>query len=215
MRIGLLILILLSPLNGAAVENDGILSKFKLVGVIAEAQKNKTDSGIVVIKDVASSRSFMLRSGQSLPNMRRWKIQDISRGGIVVSNGEVRVSLTHYSFQGPAKTDKSEPNTELANDENDWPPEEYYENSLEAESFKEAIDQYLEDLGEARSAPEGQGLNRQIRSFDDLLEYKRAAKSSIRVSRPTRSGASKTVTEAASSSTESPTTQQFSSFYYP
>lgn len=186
MRVSFVIYSILFSAFAYGVEGNNVLTKYQLVGVISDGKVGEKDSGIVVVKDVESQRSVMLRVGQGLPYMNQWKIEAISRTGVVLTDGGSKVNLSYYSHLAPDMPYKSvnEPTVRFISEdqeEEEWPAEGLAEQGIEADRFREAIDRYLEDFDDDSLAEpvdldsvSDTGLNRQIRSFDRLSEYKKS-----------------------------------------
>lgn len=68
------------------IDQPSVMTKYSLVGVIANGTEAKKHKGIAVIRDIETKRSLTISVGDFLP-YSPWKVQTVERDRIIVANG--------------------------------------------------------------------------------------------------------------------------------
>jgi len=127
---------------GFAIENDPILRRFSLVGVIATDGKATQAGGIAVIKDQSSGATMTLKTGDHMPYDSNLKVRSVNRNNVELSDGTHSSVLTFLGsfpeatstqsdsmMSGPEIAIPSSPKTSLYEGEidSDYEPFDEYE----------------------------------------------------------------------------------------
>jgi hypothetical protein len=94
-----------------AVEATSIADRYRLVGVIAAADKKGQDASLAVIKDEQTGRSVMVRTGEQLPGSDDVRLAVIRRNEIELSASGQNIVVGYGG--GEAKVEKQDTVTEF------------------------------------------------------------------------------------------------------
>jgi hypothetical protein len=76
-----------TPIQAVEIGGIQIVERWSVVGVITDAEKDGQQTGVVVIKDIPSQKTFTLPIGSKLPSDPTFKIMSAGRRQVVVSDG--------------------------------------------------------------------------------------------------------------------------------
>jgi hypothetical protein len=98
-----------------AVEVTSIADRYRLVGVIAAADKKGQDASLAVIKDEQTGRSVMVRTGEQLPGSDDVRLAVIRRNEIELSSNGQSIVVGYGG--GEAKVEKTDAVSEFIQSE--------------------------------------------------------------------------------------------------
>lgn len=92
---------------GRKIDNDQVMDRVALVGVIAGASRG--DDGVAVIKDKQTGRTYAIKTGDSLPGVSHIKLQSVQRE-LAVFNADgksfnVRLAIGGYAQEAEDEQD--------------------------------------------------------------------------------------------------------------
>ncbi len=95
----------------AAVETRSIADDYQLVGIISGG--SKTERGIVVLRELASKRTFTVRTGDRIPQSDGVTVKSIGQGSVVLATTQSTVELGYGGSSMITETEDAE--TRLVN----------------------------------------------------------------------------------------------------